>query len=98
MLRNTKIWLEIFWSTIESKLKKCSFLVEKRKLPFEINVLSYALVDIEPLDGYPICKNIKEVADYVISNEKNIDNNSHIDYIDYLDILDNKFSNKISLL
>ena len=60
---------------IESKLKKCSFLVDKRKLPFEINVLSYTLVNIEPIDGYPICKNIKQITDYIISNEKNIDNN-----------------------
>lgn len=59
---------------IESKLKKCSFLVDKRKLPFEINVLSYGLVDIEYLEGYPLCKNIIEVTDYVNSNEKNIDN------------------------
>src|SRR5690554_4946942 len=36
---------------VEGKFKNCKFLIEKRDLPFEINIITYSLVDIDSIDA-----------------------------------------------
>lgn len=53
------------YNKIESKLKRCSFLVRKRQLPFTINVFSYSFVQMEEIDDYPIFMNIDNLKQYI---------------------------------
>ena len=62
------------YNKIESKLKKCSFLVDKRSLSIIINVSTYTIIDVEPLDDYPLFKNIDEFKAYINDNVEIIDN------------------------
>lgn len=63
------------YNKIESKLKKCSFLVNKRNLSITINVSSFAIANIGALDDYPLFRKIDEFKAYVDNNVEIIDNN-----------------------
>lgn len=62
------------YNKIESRLKRCSFLVNKRNLPFTINVCSYSMVNTEKIDDYPVFTNFNDINEYINDNLETIEN------------------------
>lgn len=73
ILNYGKIQDELY-NKIESKLKRCSFLVKRRQLSFSINVCSYSLIEMEKIDDYPIFISIEDINKYINDTLENIDN------------------------
>lgn len=53
------------YNKIDSKLKRCNFLVKKRNLPFTINVFSYSLIELEEQEEYPLFYDVEELEEYI---------------------------------
>lgn len=62
------------YNKIESKLKRCNFLVSRRELPFFINVITYTLVKIDEQEEYPLFSKIEELNQYIEATSETIDN------------------------
>ena len=60
---------------IESKFKKCKFLLNQRRLSFDFTVLTYSLIPkSEAKDGYLIFDSLEELESYLLENKNLIEN------------------------
>lgn len=63
------------YNKMENKLKKYPFLLSRRNLFFEINIVTFATAEIEKEDNYPLVKNKQDFVAYINSIDENYDEN-----------------------
>lgn len=59
------------YAKVESKFKKQSFLFKKRRLIFDLFIVTYTTVPLEEMEEYTLVSNIDELMDFIAGTKEN---------------------------
>lgn len=73
-LLNYNVMQDQMYNKIEGKLKKYEFLMNRRNLFFNINVITFSTVSFETTDDYPVFFSSKDLLNYIMESKEELTN------------------------